>query len=1745
MLHTAPKTARRDGPRTMTDFKNLAQLSSDALLVVAGGRIVYANPAAQTLMAPQTGAQDLQGLPVHSLWQPNPMEGSWSGHEPLLPVTVHLPAGSSGETSAALELTATRDQTPDGPVYYVKASRVHSPGDRLAERVRTALALSPDAAMVVDAQTLAFLDANPAACALMGVTPQALRSLSPTHLRRRDGSGTEDFHALYAQLIERSPQAQTHEYDFLAPDGRTIPIAATRQALNVDGRWLIFITWRDISAQIAAQALVQQFKDAFDQTPDATNIIDVQTLSYVYVNEPFIQMVGLPRERVLSGGPLSMPREIVVVDDLAAFLASVVARHPHALVREKTVTLPDGRQATFESHHQAVFSGGRWLVRATRVDITQRKLQQQHLRRVMAAVDSAVDAIFIIDPRTMGYVEVNEAAAVLFETPRETLRTLRVPDLMPRLSASFSEAQLREHYDALVNQAPRPMLRETTVLQSDGRLVPVENVRRAVQVNGDWLVVSVMRDITDRKAEQARIERLAAVVNMSPDAVMLVDRASMQIIDVNAAACAMHGCTRAQLLALPVHLTLKDITQQQLSARYDAVIAQSPAVVHEEVIERRPDGSCFSAEVRRQAILSAGAWVLVVTVRDLTERNTAQERIERFAAIVNLSSDAVLVHDPQRMALVDVNEAACRLYGYSREQMLALPPTLNRPNQTLDDMRQVYEATIAAAPQAVRAEFTTRRSDGSTFPAEAHRQAIPSSDGWLIVVTVRDQTERLAAQARIERFAAIVNLSADALFVVDRESMCVVDVNDSAARMYGHAREALLGWPVHSLTLNYRDAAERMAAEYDEVIARSPQVSVLEMTPMRADGSTFHAEVQRMAIQSEGRWLVVTTVRDITERKAEQARLELMHQAINAAPDAIVVIDPLTLEYVDVNEATAQLYGLTREQLLARGARKGLGGKSTEDEMRQFYASIIAQAPNASVEERATHLNGRDVTLEFTRRAVNVDGRWLIVSVNRNITERKAAQARQELLTAAIEAAPDGIAVVDPYTLQYLHVNDAVCRTHAASREQLMALGVDGIFRGQLAPDAIRAIYQTVIDSFPGATSEERAIVALDGSTAYYEAVRRAVQVDGRWLIISMNRDITERKAAQARIERFAAVLNLSADAVMLVDRASMRIIDVNEAACRMHGYSRDELLALSPHQSRKDTTLQQLEADYDEAIRQSPVVIHAQLDGLRADGSAFAAEVQRQALRQEGGGWIIAITVRDITQRKAAEAGLQQLKAVVDVAPDGMYIIDPHAQEYVMLNHAAGHLYGLTREEILNMGMVRFMTWLGSFDKAFTPQSIRERHFWLIDNYPQVHASERLVRLPGRADIVTETLRQAVQVDGQWLILVVVRDITKRKRAEEEIRKRVAQLELLREAYDAAVDAIMIADPDSLGYYDVNQAAVKLLGVPREELLARGVEASYYSTAGEPFDAERFRKGSRYVIARAPEAVIDVRTVNPLGLGGRDTVIEFSRRAVHIHGRWVIVTLMRDITAARRAEEEIRQRVAELTRSNQELEQFAYVTSHDLSEPLRMVASYTQLLSRRYADKFDDDGREFIKYAVDGAQRMKQLIDDLLMYSRAGRSRAPMRLMRLDRALDDALANLAHAVERNGATIERGPMPELVCEKAGLTQVFQNLVGNAIKFRGEAAPIVRISAVEDEHFWTISVADNGIGIAPEYFQRIFIIFQRLHSRTKYEGTGIGLSICKKIVERHGGQITVASEPGQGTTFSFTLSKSLPESESP
>jgi signal transduction histidine kinase len=233
--------------------------------------------------------------------------------------------------------------------------------------------------------------------------------------------------------------------------------------------------------------------------------------------------------------------------------------------------------------------------------------------------------------------------------------------------------------------------------------------------------------------------------------------------------------------------------------------------------------------------------------------------------------------------------------------------------------------------------------------------------------------------------------------------------------------------------------------------------------------------------------------------------------------------------------------------------------------------------------------------------------------------------------------------------------------------------------------------------------------------------------------------------------------------------------------------------------------------------------------------------------------------------------------------------------------------------------------------------------------------------------------------------------------------------------------------------------------------------------------------------------------------------------------------------------EEDLARKVDELARSNADLEQFAYVASHDLQEPLRMVTAYTQLLAERYRGKLDENADKFIGYASEGAQRMQVLIQDLLAFSRVGRNGLVSGNVDCNSVMEEVLQTLTAAIQESGATVTHGDLPAVWADRTQVAQIFQNLIGNAIKFRGTAPPVISMQAEKADQRWLFRVSDNGIGIAPEYAQNIFIVFQRLHARSEYAGNGIGLAICKKIVERDGGRIWVESQSGSGSTFKFTL----------
>jgi light-regulated signal transduction histidine kinase (bacteriophytochrome) len=270
---------------------------------------------------------------------------------------------------------------------------------------------------------------------------------------------------------------------------------------------------------------------------------------------------------------------------------------------------------------------------------------------------------------------------------------------------------------------------------------------------------------------------------------------------------------------------------------------------------------------------------------------------------------------------------------------------------------------------------------------------------------------------------------------------------------------------------------------------------------------------------------------------------------------------------------------------------------------------------------------------------------------------------------------------------------------------------------------------------------------------------------------------------------------------------------------------------------------------------------------------------------------------------------------------------------------------------------------------------------------------------------------------------------------------------------------------------------------------------------------------------------------------GGRVCALLETSPILDADGRYTgSIAGVQDISERKEAEERLKRTLAELDRSNKELEQFAYVTSHDLREPLRMMTSFAQSLQKRYGDRLDATADEYIHYIVDGAARMQSLIDDILIYSRVSTRGLPFRRVELEAVFQDVLANLRAAIEETGAAVTHDPLPVLEADPSQLTQVLQNLVGNGLKFHQEGVPpVVHVSAKAEGQEWVVSVEDNGIGIDPLLFGRLFNLFQRLNSQDKYPGTGVGLAVTKKIVERHGGRIWVESQPGKGSTFFFSL----------
>jgi PAS domain S-box-containing protein len=633
-------------------------------------------------------------------------------------------------------------------------------------------------------------------------------------------------------------------------------------------------------------------------------------------------------------------------------------------------------------------------------------------------------------------------------------------------------------------------------------------------------------------------------------------------------------------------------------------------------------------------------------------------------------------------------------------------------------------------------------------------------------------------------------------------------------------------------------------------------------------------------------------------------------------------------------------------------------------------------------------------------------------------------------------------------------------------------------------------------------------------------------------------RDITVRKNAEEHLVqmegRYRGLLEAAPDAMVVVNQGG-EIVLLNVQAEKRFGYSRDELVGQKVKNIIPEGFAERLIADGTrsaaDALAQQ-IGTGIELSGRRKDGSEFPIEIMLSPL-ESAEGVLVTAAIRDISVRKNAEKHLARTESsrrVVEEALqeseegyrrllDGIqdyaiFAMDPQGQ-IISWNAGAERIKGYKADQIIGHNFSRFFTLTDI--KRGRPEGVL-----------------RIAAANGRHE--EECMR--VRKDGSQFLasvtLTALRDAAGRLRGFSEFSHDLSEIKQSEAKYrgllEAAPDAMVVVN--EVGEIVLlNVQAEKRFGYSRDELVGQKVK----NIIPEGFAERLIADGTRSAADALAQQIGTGIELSGRRKDGSEFPIEIMLSPLESAEGILVTAAIRDITVRRKSEEHLAKTAGELKRSNEELQQFAYVASHDLQEPLRMVASFTQLLSKRYKGHLDSDADEFIGYAVDGCNRMQGLIQDLLVYSRAGTSEKTFREISCEGALTEGLTNLRAAVEQSGAVVTHDSLPTIRTDDAQLAQVFQNLVGNAIKYCSAEVPQVHVSAKNVGNEWVFSVRDNGLGIEPQYFERIFILFQRLHGRNDFEGTGIGLAICKKILARLGGRIWVESQLGNGSTFYFAL----------
>lgn len=733
-----------------------------------------------------------------------------------------------------------------------------------------------------------------------------------------------------------------------------------------------------------------------------------------------------------------------------------------------------------------------------------------------------------------------------------------------------------------------------------------------------------------------------------------------------------------------------------------------------------------------------------------------------------------------------------------------------------------------------------------------------------------------------------------------------------------------------------------------------------------------------------------------------------------------------------------------------------------------------------------------------------------------------------------LHASPDIICAIDQ-ACRILFINEAAHRLLGYTTGELTGQS----FLNLVDPEGREVIEKILADIMKGLP-----LGRFDHHSNTREGKKLIIRWSVNWqqeagMLYCVGRDITDRlqqeKLQQESEARYRKLFQNNPLPMWIIDPDTKQFLEVNEKAIHHYGYSREEFLSMTAFDIRPEED-RPLMTNLHRKQEGENLVYQGRWRHIKKNGERIDVDITSHYIEHEGRN-IALVLANDVTEQVKIERRQKQQQrneeALINATRDMIWSLDQNFRllaanrsfhEATQFAYKASLRLGDSVIDELQFPPEQIQRWKALYNRALKGEAFQMQSKGASTN-------------PGEERWWETSFYPIFDGDNVTGIVCHSRDITMNRRYQSELLQLNQKLET----------AQKIAQ---LGYWELDLATNDLFWTMEVYNIWDRHPSQFRPTLDafieslHPDDRASFREIHARILANEEDFDYQHRILLPDG----------SIRYVHEKGSIVrdetgkqvrYTGTVQDITqrklyeqALEQANQELSNRATQLARSNDELERFAYIASHDLQEPLRMVSSFLQLLEKRYSSKLDEAARQYIGFAVTGAERMKRLIRDLLEYSRLENAHRELGEVDMNKVLEEAKFNLQDAISANAARIESEVLPVIPrAQYSGLVQLLQNLLGNAIKYRSADPPMIQVACKEEPQQWLFSVADNGIGIESDYFEKIFIIFQRLHNMSEYSGTGIGLAICKKIVEQHGGKIWVHSQENQGSTFYFTIKK--------